>query len=53
MAEDRVVERVYCNDRPNYGNNEALTIAAMSAAQRNNDCGGMWPMMAMMGGGMG
>ena len=52
--EDRVVERVYCNDRPHYENHDALTIAAMSAAQRNNnDCGGMWPMMAMMGGGMG
>ena len=45
MDENEVVNKIYCSDR----NDGALTAAAL---MRDNDGGGMWPMMAMMGGGM-
>lgn len=40
MAEDRITEKVYCYDHP-------------SAYNNHSDNNGMWPMMAMMGGGFG
>lgn len=53
MAEDKITEKVYCYDHPSaYNNHDALAIAAMAGRHDNNE-NGMWPMMAMMGGGFG
>lgn len=50
--EDKVTEKVYCYNHPSAcGNHDALAIAAM-ANRRDDDGNMMWPMMAMMGGGM-
>ena len=53
MSEDRITEKVYCYDHPSaYNNHDALAIAAMANNKRCCDDNGMWPMMAMMNGGM-
>lgn len=53
MEENRVTEKVYCYDHPSaYNNNDALAIAAMANANKNNGCDPMTAAM-MSGGGMG